>query len=119
LTRAVFRQQGSSYDIQIDGHAGFNPGNDIVCAACSMLAFSLLQYVMGLAAEGKAQIQEATNGDGKYRLRFSSANAEEAVKVIAGGFMLLSSEYPHNVRFWREGKTSETAGQTADTSERR
>jgi uncharacterized protein YsxB (DUF464 family) len=43
MTKIYFKKDGDNYiSAEIVGHAGFNPGNDIVCSAISALGWTLL-----------------------------------------------------------------------------
>jgi uncharacterized protein YsxB (DUF464 family) len=45
MVQVSFYADGGHYRLKLDGHAGYNPGNDIVCAAVSSLVFALLGYL--------------------------------------------------------------------------
>jgi len=75
-------------EICFEGHAGAGEyGKDPVCAALSMLMYTLLE---ALPAEGV----ERYLADGYCRVRGGSA---EAYEVIAAGLRLLAAEYPTHV----------------------
>lgn len=72
--------------LKLSGHAGYAPsGSDIVCAAASILAYTL--------AEGGAEIEERSDG-GMY-----ITGNRRGMELIAGGYRLLAENYPKNVRF--------------------
>lgn len=72
--------------ITVSGHAGQAPrGRDIVCAAASILAYTLI--------EGGADAEEL--GAGALRL---TGHGRE-LRLIAGGYRLLAENYPQNIRF--------------------
>lgn len=72
--------------LQISGHAMFAPrGQDIVCAAASILAYTL--------KAGGARSRETPEGG--MLLTGDAA----ALGLIAGGYRLLAENYPQNIRF--------------------
>lgn len=81
--------------LRMDGHAEYaEPGQDIVCAAATILAYALAQRLSGIAqaridmAEGHAYIQARANGD-----------TLAALDTVACGFELLAAKYPENIRY--------------------
>lgn len=72
--------------LRISGHAMFAPkGQDIVCAAASILAYTL--------TAGGARSRETPEGG-----LLISGDAV-ALRLVAGGYRLLSENYPQNIRF--------------------
>lgn len=75
-------------EMRFEGHAGAGGrGKDPVCAALSMLMYTLLE---ALPAEGV----ERYLADGYCRVRGGNA---EIYEVIAAGLRLLTAEYPAHV----------------------
>lgn len=74
--------------LTITGHALYAPkGGDIVCAAASILAYTLIK--------GGGTAEELGNG-----LRITGGEKErEAFRLIAGGYELLAEGYPENIEF--------------------
>lgn len=84
-------------EVEIDGHAGFNAGNDIVCSACSILTYMLIDL---------DEAYEIQTGDGYARISITrTPRSEHVVEAVRHMFGLLSDRYPDNVRH---------AGETAD-----
>ena len=86
--------KGGYFTIQLDGHANFNPGNDVVCAAAS----TLIQTFAASAENG-------IGGASVSLIEFSSGKA--TVKIKGGGalyrscvlgFMMLEKAHPENVK---------------------
>lgn len=91
------------YRMEVTGHAMFAPtGQDIVCAAASVLAFALSEYMSRLQVAGMAEVGLLTN-EGALWLDVKPSNgmAEAIVKVsfdtIRAGFDLLTDKYPDNI----------------------
>lgn len=88
--------------ISIHGHAGFNPGNDPVCAGVSMVCYMLLctlaKYdqggiITGLAAEAI---------DGNVTADFSVKHDDiwnNAWLIFREGFEGLCNQYPDHVKW--------------------
>ena len=83
------------YEINVSGHAGYNPGNDIVCAAISMLCAALDADCQGM--EGYAS--SGTQGDGFFRCVYHGRNREIIGKfhMAVTGFKLLAQTYPDHI----------------------
>lgn len=72
--------------LRLSGHAGFaEKGKDIVCAAASILAYTLIC--------GGARYRELPEGG------MHITGEAAALALIAGGYRLLSENYPQNLRF--------------------
>lgn len=85
--------------VEVRGHAGYAmPGQDIVCAAASVLC-----YALRAALEEAAIAHEAEAGDGWMRVRAwpadaCRARAEGMFAVCRVGFRLLAGSYPGYVQ---------------------
>lgn len=102
MTEAYFCEWDDEAEIEITGHAGFNPGNDIVCASCSILTFTLLQTIKEMEIDNDVTINEERDEDGYFFLRFKyvpgvKSEIETVLRVIENGFALLEEHYPDNV----------------------
>ena len=76
--------------LEIDGHAGYaEKGKDIVCAAVSALACSLVCYVRGKV--------EREDGHMSFSAGKMSTRARGAFDCTYGGFALLADAYPTHV----------------------
>lgn len=100
MTRILYDEE--EMWMEIKGHAGFAPeGEDIVCAAASCLAMTLLS-----AASEKPRYQTNRYIDRKNAVIRVWCNPEpgykarcrEMFRVLALGFELLANEYPDYVR---------------------
>lgn len=45
MTQLTIRETVGMVHIEVDGHAEYNPGNDIVCAAISTLCYTLINQL--------------------------------------------------------------------------
>lgn len=81
--------------ITVEGHAGAAPkGEDLVCAAVSMLVYAL-EDMLHLYGEGlETELTEGryvVNGQGNCK-------AETAIEMFTNGVVDLSVHYPDNVK---------------------
>ena len=85
------------YSLDIVGHAGFNPGNDIVCSACSMLAETYFVSVL----KNVEHISQAYRHPGDYKVMFETDAddnvADTIYSTIRNGFKMLADRYPDHV----------------------
>lgn len=86
------------YTINIDGHSEYNPGNDIVCASCSILTYTLLNSLANIAMEE----MDTKEYDGGFVIGVkgtcdSWTTVKTIIETIMLGFDLLQEKYPANV----------------------
>lgn len=83
------------------GHAGFAPkGQDIVCAAASMLMETLVYVLAGSEEAECCAYNEPTGPRVSVKLKGSLDPADlNAMEFAKTGFSLLAEKYPANVRF--------------------
>lgn len=97
--------KGNAYYMTSKGHADYEPGNDIVCAAVSGLMFTLAGAVNNLSGGGKKVIRE---GEGQMSVRYWPRGIEDSqtMKVIWNtiiiGLLQIVKKYPEHVRLVRE-----------------
>lgn len=87
----------NSGSISVKGHAHYAaPGNDIVCAAVSMLAQNLVASIVGLTVDEIQYEMQPGNIEIKYR------NLSEAAQLLVDSFFvgieLIAGAYPAYVR---------------------
>lgn len=91
------------YTLAVDGHAGFaEKGHDIVCAAASILFFSLYNSI----AERDIAYSSGTTGD---HIEITAMPPKEftldtdvVFETICTGYRMLAEEYPEHVTFTDE-----------------
>lgn len=82
----------SSVIIEADGHAGFNPGNDIVCSAVSTLF-----YAFGAYASSKEGVEcNCIFSDGCSKIK-ALGDIDEAYKMFKMGLKMIEKKYPENI----------------------
>lgn len=102
MTTCQVLRDGCRYKVDITGHAGYNPGHDIVCAAVSMLAYTYIQCIRDMEESGDIvsvrleYLPGDVHVDAVVKER-SREHIEEIISVIETGFVLLQHQYPGNV----------------------
>lgn len=90
-----FERDGDWRCVAASGHAGYHPGNDIVCAAASCLMQVLAAT---LRDEGAAGLETA-RGDGMMRVAARCGERTDAAFGFAErGMRMLEKAYPECVR---------------------
>ncbi len=83
--------------LYVSGHAGHGPaGQDIVCAAVSILTNTLLAELQERQKDGEGQIQELIQEKGRFYVRFWG-DAEREFDFCKTGLLLLQKAYPECV----------------------
>lgn len=106
MIKARIYKAGKACGLELEGHADYaKPGQDLVCAAVSTLAFAFESYLNNLDAAGELQLRQAPLVEtGKARLaalpRMKSTAGLEGVFEFMGCFLsLLEENYPKNIEF--------------------
>lgn len=115
MTRIQFRQVGNHFMATFEGHAGAKRvrNHDLVCAAVSMLAQSLIQACCDALERGDlARINtiKKNKQDGAVSLDVLATDEGfpkvlGAFSTIAAGCSLLHEKYPENVSLGRNFQT--------------
>ncbi len=92
--------------MKISGHAQGGPkGEDIICAAASILSFTLIECVMANKEKNFPHISQI---DGEIRVEcrpettWWKQECRRLMDVIFTGYEILAVEYPNNVRAEKE-----------------
>lgn len=112
MTKIRFRQNGRHFTATFIGHSGAKRinGNDLVCAAVSMLSQALVQGVYDAYSRGHVQsikkvLQDERDGAVSIDLLATEAGFAHvlgAFSVIASGCALLAKEFSENVALGRD-----------------
>lgn len=95
------------FQIRISGHSEHSKNGepDIVCSACSALAYTLQNAVRKMDANKLLSWEWDSDNDGSMELDFDVrsrepyiAKAEAIVQTIVDGYRLLEEKYPDNVQ---------------------
>ncbi|HKM28318.1 MAG TPA: ribosomal-processing cysteine protease Prp [Anaerovoracaceae bacterium] len=98
MTTIICENDMRKYTIMIDGHSGYNPGNDIVCASCSILTYTLLNALANMDTE-EFDSKEYDGGFviGVKGTRETWPEVKTVIETIMLGYELLQEQYPANV----------------------
>ncbi len=103
VMRTVWNDDKISYEVKAKGHAGAGKyGQDIVCAAVSVLMQTLANEVEEAARAGTVALGAVAHGDGWMKVEVTptreSCNMVEAwVELVQDGMDALAESYPENV----------------------
>ena len=110
MVQIVFIRSGYKRCLKVSGHAGFaEQGKDIVCAAASMLAYTLGQTVINMHANdqlAEEPVMEFASGDAAITCTPKDEYREltdAAMWVIENGARCLEATFPDYVRVHRVG----------------
>ena len=105
MVNVTFTESGKILSLRLEGHAGYaDIGKDIVCASCSILAYTVAQFVM--EAENKGDLASPPQIDLESGNTTISCEPTEAVlngmrdmySFAKLGYTLLAHNYPQYVR---------------------
>lgn len=120
VMRTVWNDDKISYEVKAKGHAGAGKyGQDIVCAAVSVLMQTLANEVEEAARAGTVALGAVAHGDGWMKVEVTptreSCNMVEAwVELVQDGLDALAESYPENVELvvnmmFADGKATDPA----------
>lgn len=103
--RFDYSADGKTLVLTLQGHAGaVQSGNDPVCAAASMLAYTMAQGVTDMHNAGKLKRKpyiRLDSGDAAVICKPAKSAYAEALhlyKVVQTGYRLLAHNFPDNLR---------------------
>jgi uncharacterized protein YsxB (DUF464 family) len=95
MVRISVRQRGDTRCLVMAGHAGYNTGNDIVCAGCSALAYALMGWMENAPERVTRRVCDL--GDGELRLSGSGDDCfAAAFDMTVIGLAQIARKYPEN-----------------------
>lgn len=104
MTRVYFREYYDRYLLIVEGHADYNKnGDDIVCAAVSVLVYTFLNMLKDEECDGRLKIRREALRDGYFCVEvepfdFSKEKTKGIVETIVMGLAMLNEEYPEFVK---------------------
>lgn len=110
MLKVTFEKNETGISLMVKGHAGqAEIGNDIICSACSILAYTVAQFVKNAEAEGDLNFPPhiyLESGDAIV----SCSPTKEAYDTIYGvylfasvGYKLLAHNFPQYVEIKQFG----------------
>lgn len=82
------------YSVEAEGHALFNPGNDIVCSAVSALFYAFAGFLHNSSVVKRADIH-LNSGDAKIKAR---GDIQQAFDMFMIGLLQIEKAYPNNIK---------------------
>jgi uncharacterized protein YsxB (DUF464 family) len=84
------------FSFAMEGHAGYNPGNDIVCSAASALGQALYGYLDN--NRDKIAVDRMDKGKGEMHISVKGdTSLLPAFEVVTLGLMQIAKKYPEHV----------------------
>lgn len=103
VARTVWNSGMTGYEVKAEGHAGAGEyGQDIVCAAVSVLLQTLANEVTEAARAGLLAVGVVAHGDGWMKVEMTPTDqtqdmADAWVELVQDGIDALAESYPENV----------------------
>ena len=104
MTTVMYREYYDKYIISVEGHAGFaSAGSDIICAAVSAVAQTLINALMQEHDDDRLCLRELQVNDGSVYIEvepfdFSQERTSTIIETCMAGFNYLEEEFPDYVR---------------------
>lgn len=87
------QKHSDKWNLAVKGHADYAPkGHDIVCAACSILVYTLVSSLQKRGADFSCR----DNGEITIKAK-REENSNILFDTVVNGFVLLAETYPENV----------------------
>lgn len=106
MIRAKLCREGRGFTLELEGHAVYaEPGQDLICAAVSTLAFALESYLDRLDKDSLLIEREKTvleKGRAKMGALPEAQSADRlhgALELAECFLLLLEENYPENIKF--------------------
>lgn len=103
VARTVWNSGVTGYEVKAEGHAGAGKyGQDVVCAAVSVLLQTLANEVTEAARAGLLAVGVVAHGDGWMKVEMTPTDqtqdmADAWVELVQDGIDALAESYPENV----------------------
>lgn len=90
MIRVTAEQSDGIYRLVVEGHAGYNPGNDIVCAGVSAIVHTLAEWIK--RHEPSAWVRQES-GKAVVTARCESEAARAVFEAAVGGLREIGRRY--------------------------
>ncbi len=109
MIRAHYAEGEDSYELSIDGHAGYaEHGKDIVCAACSGITYALLAYLEQYSEE-VTDVQGPVVVSGRFYISCKGTERiATAFHMALLGLRKIGSQYPDHVSITYSGQAGDS-----------
>ena len=110
MVKVLFKEEDGVLSLTLDGHAGqADIGRDIVCSACSILAYTVAEYVKEAKRKGDLEDMPEIELESGYAC-ITCKPKDDAYHVLYGayvfamvGYDLLAKSYPQFVELEQFG----------------
>lgn len=107
MTTITYTRNNDRISVDINGHAGFDEiGRDIVCAAVSILSYTLRAVFTKNSSNGNAEdyFEDAGNGCMFFGILVKKNHdiVFAEIDAVFKGFELLEENYPKNIKIIRK-----------------
>ena len=93
MTKINYNVTENNFDIEVRGHAGYAAmGNDIVCAAISVLIQTLVMHMENVTEEWVAFIE-----NGYAHVQGKGEKAVTSFETILTGLIAIENQYPQHI----------------------
>lgn len=82
----------------MEGHAGYNPGNDVVCAGASAIAYALAGYLHNCGGHLWTIVREKLDSGDLELCCTGDEMVGEVYRMALIGLLQLEAAYPGHVR---------------------
>lgn len=96
MIKIDIKRQGDTYEVILEGHAGFREaGKDIVCAGLSTLAYTLINCLENLKEKELVDEFSYMEHDGMMKVIFTGDSTEllATLETIRIGFLMLEENF--------------------------
>lgn len=69
MTRMTIHEEAGIVQIDVEGHAMYNPGEDVVCAAISTLTYTLINVLQTMLSRGELNDLKISDSPGDIHIR--------------------------------------------------
>jgi len=95
MIEAVLRGDARRGTLMVTGHAGYDPGHDIVCAGVSALSQAFLAWC--LAHEARVRVKHVSARSGNFRVDYEG-DCADALGMTLAGLRGIEKSYPDYVK---------------------
>lgn len=109
MIRAHYAEGEGSYELSIDGHAGYaEHGKDIVCAACSGITYALLAF-LEYYSEEVSDVPGLIVESGRFYVACKGTDRiATAFHMALLGLRKIGSQYPDHVSITYSGQAGDS-----------
>lgn len=93
MIKINYEINGDNMTLSMRGHAGYNPGNDIVCAGCSAVFYSLVGALENMEDDLDSLDTLEESGNAEVMIRGGNEKVLSCFMMAVIGFMQIEKAY--------------------------